>query len=90
MPVHTSNGKNVSLTSFCPVRYSSKMPMTPTRLVSLTIPTKSLPPAGHGDADRLRQDDRHERPRPADAERQRGLALAGRHRRSDRCGRPRP
>ena len=46
MPVHTSKGRNVSLTSFWPVRYSSKMPMTPTRLVSLTIPTKSLPAAG--------------------------------------------
>ena len=46
IPVHTSKGRNVSLTSFWPVRYSSKIPITPTRLVSLTIPTKSLPQDG--------------------------------------------
>ena len=62
------------------MRYSSKMPMTPTRLVSLTIPTKSLPAAGT--ATRIawgRMIDVNARSRLM-PERQRGLPLTRRHR----------
>ena len=81
MPVHTSNGRNVSLTSFWPV------PRDPLEDADdadeagvLDHPDESLPAAGSR-LGRLGQDDRAEHAGWADPARQGGLALARRDRR---------
>ena len=87
IPVHTSNGRNVSLTSFCPVPVQLEDADDADEAGVLDHPDEVVAGGRDGDAYGLRQDDRDERARPAPmpSERPRAGRVAPR---SGLCERP--